>query len=114
MTTPARPNSGRLFWPGLIVGLVVMQIALCVLALVLALRAPGGQVVPDYYRKGIEWDERENPKSETRNPNQIPNLKSQTGHRDPTRCLGHWDLGLPSGFGFRISGFTLDLTRCIA
>ncbi len=76
MTTPDRPTTGRMFWPGLIVGLVVMQIGLCFLALFLALRAPGGQVVPDYYRKGIEWDERSQNEPQSRRGAEV----TQSGH----------------------------------
>jgi hypothetical protein len=105
MTTPARTNSGRIFWPGLIVGLVVMQVALCILALVLALRAPGGQVVPDYYRKAIEWDERENPKSETRNPNEIPNPNVPNAASRTGAPVEISSLRLASSFELRVSNF---------
>ncbi|MBI1369940.1 MAG: hypothetical protein GC162_14960 [Planctomycetes bacterium] len=46
MNDTTLPSRG-LFWPGLVIGLIVMQIALCVIAAVLATRAPGGQIVRD-------------------------------------------------------------------
>lgn len=38
--------------------MLALQIILCVVAIVLAVSAPGGEVVPDYHRKALEWDRR--------------------------------------------------------
>jgi hypothetical protein len=59
MTSPTR--SGYWPWPGLVLALLGMQILLCLVAIVLAVRAPGGEVVPDYHRKSLEWDRQRAP-----------------------------------------------------
>jgi hypothetical protein len=66
MTEQAAGSGGRgWFWPGLVVGLLALQIALCAWAVVKAVGAPGGEVVPDYYRRGLKWDERATEKPTT-------------------------------------------------
>lgn len=58
MTAAAPAKAGMWPWPGLILVLLGMQVILCAVAIHLALQAPGGEVVPDYHRKALEWDRR--------------------------------------------------------
>ncbi|MEL6330049.1 MAG: hypothetical protein AAFR38_10320 [Planctomycetota bacterium] len=55
MTEPnARPQSGRR-WIFMIVGLLLLNVSVCAITVVSALRHPA-QVEPDYYERAINWD----------------------------------------------------------
>ena len=56
-----------------------------------------------------------NPKSEARNPKQIPmtKLEFKAGRR-PAHRFGHWNLGFWICFGFRISCFGFPVSRLCA
>lgn len=51
----ALARAGR-WWPRMIVGLLVLNVGVCVVTVVAATTRPA-QVEPDYYRKALEWDE---------------------------------------------------------
>lgn len=54
---PAPSMIARWTWPLIIVGLLGLQITLCVIGACLAERhASGGIIVPDYYQKALNWD----------------------------------------------------------
>lgn len=56
---PETPQSAR-FWPALVVVFLAASAGLQVLLLTLATRdAPGARVEPDYYRRAVEWDQRD-------------------------------------------------------
>ncbi|HEX7008628.1 MAG TPA: FixH family protein [Phycisphaeraceae bacterium] len=63
---------GVWLWPGLIVGLLLLEVVLCVVAVVLAVRAPGGQVVPDYYNRALQWDQRHEADQAVAAPASVP------------------------------------------
>jgi len=61
---PDMPQSRRaLFtWTSIIVGLLCLQIGLCVVGVILATRT-NPPVVKDYYNKAVHWDDRHRPPS---------------------------------------------------
>ncbi|RCS48256.1 hypothetical protein DTL42_13715 [Bremerella cremea] len=46
-----------IFWGGMIIGLLVMQIFMSVGAAIFAVNSGSNDVVPDYYQKAIHFDE---------------------------------------------------------
>ncbi|EMI18057.1 FixH family protein [Rhodopirellula maiorica SM1] len=44
-------------WGGLVVGLLSLQVAVGVVAIMLATGDPSAAVLPDYYQKSLDWDE---------------------------------------------------------
>ena len=53
--TTAPTPSGRK-WPVMIVGLLLLNVAVCATTVTLSLRNPAA-VEPDYYARGMSWDE---------------------------------------------------------
>ncbi|GAA4468263.1 FixH family protein [Novipirellula rosea] len=43
-------------WGGLVVGLLTLQVAVGVIAIMLATGDPSAAVLPDYYQKSLDWD----------------------------------------------------------
>ena len=62
LTPPAPPTRAQarramLTWAGVIVGLLSLQVALCVVGVTLAVRGKGVVVESDYYTKALHWDQ---------------------------------------------------------
>lgn len=52
------PNARRGWnWPAMIVGLLGLQIVLCMIAVYLAVSDPTMAIEPDYYKKAVHWDD---------------------------------------------------------
>lgn len=47
----------HIFYPGMVVGILLMSVVAHVVLLVMASSDGGPQVVPDYYEKAANWDE---------------------------------------------------------
>lgn len=58
---PPSPSSGShrnaWFFPALVIGLLTLQVTMCVFAAILANSDPTSSVEPDYYRKAVAWDD---------------------------------------------------------
>ncbi len=55
-----RPGArrGGFFWPGLLIGLLAMQLGMSSLVMWLALHDRTFAVEPNYYQRAVEWDQR--------------------------------------------------------
>lgn len=59
----SQPNNGDkealsgIFWGGMIIGLLVLQIVMSVGAAIFAINSGSNDVVPDYYQKAIHFDQ---------------------------------------------------------
>ncbi|GAA5510518.1 FixH family protein [Novipirellula caenicola] len=53
-------------WGGLVVGLLSLQVAVGVVAIMLATGDPSAAVLPDYYQKSLEWDDHRKSESVSR------------------------------------------------
>lgn len=60
-STPATDERSKRFaaivWPGMVLGLLGLQVVMCVVAITLATRDPSVAVEPDYYQKALHWDD---------------------------------------------------------
>ncbi len=55
---PGRPSQRRAwFWPGVVVVLLLWQVAMSTTVIVLAHSDPSVAVEPDYYRRALHWDD---------------------------------------------------------
>lgn len=54
---PAGETSARFLWVGLIAGLLLAQIVMCVVAATLATGDPSFAIVPGYHDRALRWDE---------------------------------------------------------
>ena len=52
-------NHARWIWVGVICALMGLQVAINVVAVVLASGQSDDEIVTDYYQKGINWDQRD-------------------------------------------------------
>jgi len=57
-TDPPRqhPRRAGMQWPALVVGMLVLNMGICAVTIVAAVRT-NPAVVPDYYQKALDWDE---------------------------------------------------------
>lgn len=56
-TTPAPTTNRRgLQWPALIIGMLVLNMGVCAVTIVAAVRT-NPPVEPDYYQRALEWDQ---------------------------------------------------------
>lgn len=46
----------RIFWPGLVISILLLSVVANVVLVVLSARGGGPQVIPDYYQRGLDWD----------------------------------------------------------
>ena len=46
----------QIFWPGLVIGILLMSVTAHVVLIVKASSDGGAQAVPDYYEKAANWD----------------------------------------------------------
>ncbi len=53
-------------WGGLVVGLLTLQVAVGVVAIMLATGDPSAAVLPDYYQKSLDWDDQRKSESVSR------------------------------------------------
>ena len=44
-------------WPGLVIGLLAMQVLMCLIAFSFATGDPSHAIEPDYYKKALNWDQ---------------------------------------------------------
>ncbi len=51
-------NRSRRFWTAMILGFLGLQLVTNVVAIVAATSQPEDTIVPDYYQKGLKWDQR--------------------------------------------------------
>lgn len=51
----------HIFYPALVVAILLVSVAAHVALIVMASRDGGPQVVPDYYQRGVHWDENPQP-----------------------------------------------------
>ncbi|MFN0137276.1 MAG: FixH family protein [Phycisphaerae bacterium] len=59
---PSQPSDANkrfaaIVWPGMVIGLLAMQVAMCAIAITLATRDPSMSVEPNYYQKALHWDD---------------------------------------------------------
>lgn len=48
--------NAKWLWGGVVVGLLTMQILMCVVAAILAVQSEATNVLPDYYEKAVQYE----------------------------------------------------------
>ncbi|WDI40572.1 FixH family protein [Bremerella sp. P1] len=48
--------NAKWLWGGVVIGLLVMQIVMCVVAAILAVQSEATNVLPDYYEKAVHYE----------------------------------------------------------
>jgi len=66
-TPAAQPTSRGLKWPVLIIGLLALNIGVCLVTVIAATANPP-IIEPDYYEKGLKWDEQRDASGPTTTP----------------------------------------------
>lgn len=68
MNQTPQPSAGRgLRWPIMIVSLLGLNVSICAITVVSAIRNPA-QIEPDYYQQSLKWDEQRAAASTTASP----------------------------------------------
>lgn len=49
--------NAKWIWGGVIIGLLTMQIVMCIVAAILAVQSEATNVLPDYYQNAVQYDD---------------------------------------------------------